>query len=60
MSSSSLASISCIDLSLVILGGYVGHGTYGLELLSYLFAEKVSHPEKVFLLRVGDFNANEE
>ena len=44
----------------LFLGGYVGHGAYGLELLSYLFAEKVSHPEKVFLLRVGVFNANEE
>ena len=44
----------------LFLGGYVGRGAYGLELLSYLFAEKVSHPEKVFLLRVDVLDGSEE
>lgn len=35
----------------LFLGNYVDYGAFSLELLSYLFAQKASYPDKVFLLR---------
>ena len=35
----------------LFLGDYVDRGLYGIEILTYIFAQKVMLPEKVFLLR---------
>lgn len=35
----------------LFLGDYVDRGLYGIEILAYIFAQKVMLPEKVYLLR---------
>ena len=39
------------DTKYVFMGDYVDRGMYGLEILAYIFAQKIMLPEKVFLLR---------
>ena len=39
------------DMKLVFMGDYVDRGNYGPEVVAYLFAMKLKHPEKIILLR---------
>ena len=39
------------NCKLLFLGDYVDRGLYGIEVMAYLFAEKLKNPQSVFLLR---------
>ena len=44
-------SLKLIESNFLFLGDYVDRGVHGLETVLYLFAFKVLHPDRIFLLR---------